>query len=136
VTAVDYAFQNLPATATVGTTFTLTNASDAEVHELTAIRLPDNESRPVSQLLELPADERQRIASGEPATVLLALPRSSSMALVGDGSFAVPGRYAIVCFIPTGADPEAFLGVEDSLPQVEGGLPHVAQGMFGEVVIR
>ena len=68
--------------------------------------------------------------------VLLALPGSSSIALVGDGTFQETGRYSIVCFIPTGADPEAFLGAKDRFPHVEGGLPHVAQGMFGEVVIR
>lgn len=49
------------------------------------------------------------------------------------------GRYAVVCFIPTGADPQAYLEAaqtSDGPPQVAGGEPNVAKGMFAEVVVK
>lgn len=58
---------------------------------------------------------------------------------MGDGTISGPGRYAIVCFIPTGADPAAHLEAaqqpSEGPPQVEGGPPHVANGMFAELEV-
>lgn len=143
VTGVDYAFQGLPAEVTAGTKVAFVNASPKEVHEFVAIRIPDNERRPVSELVRLPENELQGIfESGPPAAVLVAGPnRAPAMPAVGDGTLSQPGRYTVVCFIPTGADPAKYFEAvqkagPDGPPDVEGGPPHAVNGMFAEVRVR
>ena len=142
VTAVDYSFQNLPSSVDAGTTLELKNSSTKELHEMVVIRIPDNERRPVGDLVKLPEAEQEAIfGSAEPAMVLLAPPGGAEMIkAVGDGKLAEKGRYAVVCFIPTGADPAAYLqaasSATDGPPQVDGGPPHVTHGMFGEVTVK
>lgn len=46
VTALDYGFDGLPERIAAGTTLALENESMVEIHELVAIRLPDDEQRP------------------------------------------------------------------------------------------
>ena len=137
VEAVDYAFQGLPDEVPAGTKLSFTNSSEAELHELVAMRLPDSETRSVPELLALPEEELMRLFPGPPATVLLAAPGGETIQAVGDGTLSEPGRYAILCFIPTGADPAAYLeqAGPDGPPEVEGGPPHVAHGMFAELVV-
>jgi len=142
VTAADYAFQNLPESVDAGTTLELTNSSDKEVHEMVVIRIPDSEQRPVRELVNLPEAELEPIfGSAEPAMVLVAPPGGAeTIKAVGDGKLTQKGRYAVVCFIPTGADPQAYLAAaqapSDGPPQVSGGPPHVAQGMYGEITVK
>ncbi|MPZ15915.1 MAG: hypothetical protein GEU73_16085 [Chloroflexi bacterium] len=139
ITASDYAFQNVPATVGVGTKFTVVNRSAAELHEVVALRIPDSETRPVAQLLQLPEAEQRTIVE-EPSFVIIAPPNADGMAVLGDGTFTEPGRYALVCFIPTGADPQAYMAAaqqsSEGPPQVPGGPPHVAHGMFAEVRVQ
>lgn len=140
VTAVDYAFEDLPATVPAGTRLALANASSAELHELVAFRLPDDETRSVGELVALPQEEVLPTL-GAPVTVLLAPPGGEQIPAVGDGTLAEPGRYAIVCVIPTGADPDEYLQAaaeseEEGPPQVDGGPPHIAQGMFAELAVE
>ena len=140
VIATDYAFKNLPQTLAVGSTIEMKNESTRELHELVAIRLPDNEKRSVGDLIQLPEEELGEIASTEPAMVLVAMPAEEGMPVLGTGTFSEPGRYAVLCFIPTGADPAAFMAAVaeggNEPPQVDGGPPHAFQGMFGEVTVR
>ena len=68
VTAVDYAYEGLPASIPAGTQLTLRNEADAELHELVAFRLPDGETRSVEELVALPPDELLPALGGEPAT--------------------------------------------------------------------
>lgn len=142
VTAVDYAFEDLPDTVEAGTTFSLTNASAAEAHELVAFLLPETETRSAEELLNLPEEELGAVFGGEPepATVILAGPGQTDTPgpVVGDGSLAEPGRYVVACFIPVGADPEAYFSADPSEgpPQVEGGPPHFTQGMFAELTVE
>lgn len=138
VTAVDYGYGGLPPQVPAGTTFTLTNDSEAELHELVAFRLPDEEKRAAAELVRLPEEELGRLFAGEPATVLLAPPGGGAqIAAVGDGTLADPGRYLVFCAIPTGADPEEYLSAppSDGPPQVAGGPPHFTKGMHAEVVV-
>lgn len=115
VEAVDYAFEGLPDSVPAGTKLTLTNTSEVEAHELVAFRIPDGETRSVEELLALPEEELMSMMSGPPATVLLAPPAGGEqVAAVGDGTLTEPGRYALVCFVPTGADPAALM--EESGP--------------------
>ena len=78
-------------------------------------------------------------ASGAPALVIVAGPNGGEQIVAeGDGTLSEPGRYAIVCFIPTGADPEAYFAAAataDGPPQVEGGAPHLAHGMYAELLV-
>jgi hypothetical protein len=138
VTARDYSFDGIPAQIDTGSKLTLKNASTKEVHELIAVRLPENENRPVADLVKLPQGDLEKLMS-ETAAVLVALPNGDGMAVEGDGTLADRGRYMFVCFIPTGADPAAYQAAiqnpQGGPPQVSGGPPHVAQGMFAEAVV-
>lgn len=140
VTAVDYAFEGLPATMPAGSTLTLTNASDVEAHELVAIRIPDIEVRSVEDLIQLPDEELSTIfpEDAPPAVVLIAGPGEEGIAVVGDGTISEPGRYAIVCFFPTGGDPEEILDPDATgPPDVENlGPPHAFNGMYAELTVE
>ncbi len=140
VRAVDFSFEDLPDSVPAGTSLELVNASSSELHELVAIRLPDDEDRDVADLVALPPEE---LAALFPLveTVLLAPPGrdTEQIAVVGDGTLDEPGRYAIICAIPTGADPAEYLAAaaesEGGPPDVDGGPPHLAHGMWGEVTV-
>lgn len=143
VTAVDYSFQDLPSSVQAGTTLELKNASTKELHEMVVFRIPDNEQRPVQELVRLPEDQLMAVfGQGGPAMVLLAPPGGGDVIkAVGDGKLTEKGRYAVACFIPTGVDPTAYLtateaagGGPPDLP--DAGPPHIAQGMFGQITVE
>ncbi len=142
VTATDYKFEDLPKSMKEGTKLALTNTSTKEVHELVAFRIPDAEKRPVSELVKLPEAEQEALfPKGPPPLVLVAPPNGAAqITALGDGSLTEKGRYAVVCFIPTGADPAAYLkameAATDGPPNVPGGAPHLPQGMFGEITVK
>ena len=86
-------------------------------------------------------EELSAAIPGDPALVIVAKPGEDGALLVGDGNLSEPGRYAIVCFIPTGVDPDAYLtAVEASgggAPAIEGaGPPHAFNGMYQEVTVN
>ncbi len=144
VQAKDYEFVDLPSSVDAGTKLSLTNASESELHEFVAIRLNDDETRSVDELIALPEEEQAAISSSEPGTVILALPGQTDVPgpVVGDGTLTEPGRYIVVCAIPTGVNPEAYMAAAqeatDGPPQVEGGdgPPHFTQGMFAELTVK
>ncbi len=139
LTAIDYTFVDVPERVTAGATLTLQNDSDKEVHEVVAIRLPDDEDRSVEELVQLPPDQ---LAGFFPfvETVLVAPPGESGFAVEGTGALTEPGRYALICVIPTGADPQEYLTAaaeaEGGPPDVAGGPPHIVEGMFAELVVE
>jgi hypothetical protein len=139
VTTVDFAFEGLPAELTAGTSITVRNTSAAELHELVALRLPDDEVRSVEELLALPPEELETLFAASPALVAVAPPGEDGFIALGDGTLTEPGRCAVVCFIPTGADPQAYLDALEANPgqppQVDGGPPHLAAGMYAELVV-
>jgi hypothetical protein len=139
VTLVDYEFLGVPDTVEAGTRLTVVNEADAELHELVAFRLPDDEDRSVQELTTL-APEELVGSLGEPMAVLLAVPGGPQIAAVGDGTLTDPGRYALMCFIPTGVEPQVYLDAAaetvEGPPQVDGaGPPHFVQGMFAELEV-
>lgn len=141
VTGVNYAYTGLPETVEAGTQISFTNDAASELHEFVAIQLPEDEDRPVSELVQLPAEELNTL--GEPTDVILALPGQTDApgAVEGDGVLDEPGRYAIICAIPTGIDPQAYLDAaaeaEGGPPEVEGGgPPHFLQGMYAELTVE
>ena len=140
VTLSDYEFTGLPDEVAAGSKLTVVNTATTELHELVAIRLPDDEERSVEDLMALPPEQLGALmGGGEPATVLLAPPGGEQIPAVGDGTLSEPGRYAIICSIPTGADPNEYLAAaaasNGAPPQVEGGAPHMAHGMFAELTV-
>ena len=138
VVAVDYAYVDLPAEVPAGTSFALRNDSDIEVHEFVAVLLPDDETRSVADLVQLPPAELGALFAGV-QTVLVAPPGEGGFAVEGTGALDEAGRYAIVCVIPTGADVEEYLAAaaeaEGGPPEVAGGPPHIVQGMFAELTV-
>jgi hypothetical protein len=140
IEAVDYSFENLPDSVPAGTRLALTNTANAELHELVAVRLDDGEARPVQELMQLPEAELGAIiGAGPPAAVLLAAPGGAQIAAVGDGTLTEPGRYLLLCAIPSGVAPEVYLEAAAASggapPQVEGGPPHFVHGMFAELTV-
>lgn len=138
VTAVDFGFEGLPQTIPAGSTLTLANESTVELHELVAVPLPDDEDRTVEELISSPEDLAAYFASVE--TVVIAPPEEGGVVVEGTGRLETPGRYAIICAIPTGADPaeymEAAAEADGGPPEVDGGPPHFAHGMFAEVTVE
>ncbi|MDP8936466.1 MAG: hypothetical protein M3O23_01815 [Actinomycetota bacterium] len=139
VTAVDYSFQGIPDTVKAGTKFRLKNESERELHEVVAVRLADDEARSAEELVAEPSN-LESLFTGKPDAVLIAAPGSDMPgAVVGDGTFTEPGRYLVLCAIPTGADPQEYLNAAegaDGPPDVAGGPPHFTQGMFAEFTVE
>lgn len=138
VTAIDFGFVGLPERVTAGTTLTLVNDSSVELHELVAIRLPNDETRSVEELI----GNREGLAAYFPSvtTVLIAPPDEAGVAVEGTGQLNEPGRYAIICAIPTGADPAEYMAAaavaEGGPPDVAGGAPHFVAGMYAELIVE
>ncbi len=138
VSAIDFAYVDLPDTVKAGTAFVLDNESDVELHEFVAIRLPDDETRSVQELMSLPMEELAALFP-HVVTVVIAPPGETGFPVEGTGVLEEPGRYAIICAIPTGADPAEYMAAaaaaEGGPPEVDGGPPHFVQGMFAEVTV-
>jgi hypothetical protein len=143
VTAVDFGYEDLPDSVPAGSRLTLANNAPSELHELVAFRLPDDETRPVAELMSLPPEEMGSLFAGEPATVLLTPPggdASDQIAAVGDGTLSEPGRYLVLCAIPTGVSPDVYLAAAAESgggpPEIEGGgPPHLVHGMWAELTV-
>lgn len=136
VTMSDFHYDGLPDEVPAGTRLEIENSSTSELHELVAIRLADGDERTVDEILA--GDLGTLFGGAPPAAVLLAPPGGAQVAAVGDGTLAEPGRYLLLCAIPTGADPEDYLAAaatSDGPPQVDGGPPHFVHGMAADLVV-
>lgn len=156
VTAVDYAYEGLPATLEAGpTAFAFSNEGE-EVHEMILFRLNDDTEESVEELLQLPEEESQSKIAFTGAA--FGPPGAEDTAFVD----LEAGRYAVVCFIPTGATsmevleaagpppgeesdeaapgegaseeggPSEDASEADGAPGAELGPPHFTQGMLAE----
>jgi plastocyanin len=140
VVGVDYAFEGVPATVPVGTELTFRNDSDVEAHEMVVFRIADDEERPITELLALPQEE----GAESPLTFLggaAAVPGAESVGLGGSPAATTltePGRYALVCHLPVGADPDAIaeaLQGADGPPDLGDAPPHFTEGMVTELTV-
>jgi hypothetical protein len=139
LTMTDFSYGEVPEQVAPGTSFAIRNSSSTELHELVAVRLPDEETRPLAELV---ASDVGAIFATPPTFVVLSPPGAGTeeqIVAVGDATLVEPGRYALICMIPTGADPAEYLAAAaestDGPPQVEGGPPHAVHGMWAEVVV-
>lgn len=114
ITADEYSFDGMPRRLTAGEhRLQLLNSGD-EPHEMVIVRLKDGVSS-VDEVLALPEEEAMTKveivgqAQAEPGR------KSEKLTVNLDA-----GRYALLCFIPTG----------------EGGPPHFEQGMKTEFVVQ
>jgi hypothetical protein len=141
IEGVDYAFEDVPDSVPAGTRLSLENTSTKELHEMVVFRIPDEETAPLSQLVLQPPAELEAML-GAPVTVLIQPPGAPEpIAAVGDGTVTEPGRYALMCFIPIGADPDEYLAAVQAAgggkpSGVAGGPPHFTGGMFAELVVE
>ncbi len=133
VRAVDFSYEDLPDRVPAGTRIHLVNDADTEVHELVAVRLADDEQRSVDELMALPEEEAQALLGGdEPALVVMAAPGEEEMGAVGSGTLDEPGRYLVLCSVPTGSD----ASILDAPPQESDAPPHFAHGMYAELIVE
>jgi hypothetical protein len=122
VTAVDYAFEGVPATLPAGfTTFDFTNAGE-EVHEMIMVRYED-ESLTIDDLVELSDKEAEKKLAFLGASFG---PPGAEDAEIKE---LTPGKYALVCFVPVGSTSEKAAEKAD-------GPPHVARGMSAEFTVE
>ena len=138
LTAVDYAYEGVPAEVAAGTELALVGAPDAEPHEAVVFRLAEDETRSAQEILSEGGPDGP--PPGEFAGVLIAPPGGApGFAPEGPVVLDEPGRYLLVCFIPVGTTPEAFAELAESggtaadLPQ--DGPPHFTQGMAAELTV-
>lgn len=120
VTASDFEFTGVPATAKAGPTgVTITNEGD-EMHVATFLRFNDGVTTTVEDLLKLPEPEAKKLTT----TV------GESFALPGKAGTAFfdlkPGRYAVICPIPKGSK-DGHIG---------DGAPHFTEGMFIDLTVQ
>jgi hypothetical protein len=123
VTAVDYGYDaDLDGVAAGTTAFDFTNTG-TELHEMALVRINDDVTETVAELLELPEEEAETKMSF--VGVAFAPPgEASTMYAELD-----PGRYVAICFIPTGAT--SFENIETA-----EGPPHFTQGMVEEFTVE
>ena len=141
ITGIDYAFEGAPETAAAGTRLVFTNGSEKEAHEMVLMRIKDGEERPLKDLLALPQEEAETLTEFQ--GVAFGFPGEETMYPEGETVLKDAGRYAIVCFIPVGADPAKIKesmeaqqsGGESGPPDMGDGPPHFTQGMAAEIVV-
>lgn len=111
-----------------------------QLHELVALRIDDDSDISIDDLAALPEEEiDEHLVPGPPALVLIAAPGEGPDQR-GAGTLSEPGRYALVCFVPTGADPDGFLAAaseaDDGPPEVGGRAAHIVNGMYAELTLE
>jgi len=140
VTGSDYRF-DLPKSVKAGTTLTLKNSSSKELHEMVVLKLPDTEKRSADELVKLPEAQFDAISPGPPALVRFRPPGDApEIPALGDGKLTEKGRYLVICAIPVGTDPAAYLKAAEAArggpPQGFNGAPHFTMGMYGEITVK
>ena len=145
VGGVEYAFTNLPTSVPVGTSLTFTN-NGAEVHEMVLMRIGDDVTESLEELLAMEAEGRDPMAEGLVEMVgdmpLFAAPGTTAE---GTRTLESEGRYVVLCFIPQGLTDMSVLeqlgpdsNPEDLPPEVQALManpPHFALGMIQEFTV-
>lgn len=127
VTAVDYSFSGMPSEIAAGTYAIGFSNEGAEVHEMAVVRINDGVTETIHQLLELPEEEAMSKVGNVGGA--FAFPGESDTTFVE----LAPGRYAVICFVPTGATPDMVEALESG--EFQGGPPHFMEGMISEFTV-
>jgi hypothetical protein len=125
VSAVEYAFENLPTSLPAGrTSFAFTNDGE-EIHEMVVVRINDDVTETLEELLAAP--EEEALTKVQFAGVMFSAQGGTDTETIQ----LAPGRYAAVCFIPIGTtDMTALEGEEEP-----SGPPHFTGGMQAEFTV-
>jgi hypothetical protein len=124
VTADEYVFSGLDEITETGEyALTLTNEGE-ELHEIVMVRIDDDETRPVEELLQ--EEDPSQFATD--VAFAFACPGDSSEPTAVN--IDEPGRYVAVCFIPVGVTPDTPPEDFETL-----GPPHALQGMVAEIQV-
>ena len=130
VTAVDFAYEGVPAEVPSGTTMALTN-SGQEVHEMIVVRKLPETTQSFEELLQLPQDQAQGLV--EDVGFAFAAPGQTAADVVTVGE---PGDYLMVCFLPAGTTSLPSIDPNASEPPALGtGAPHFTLGMLQEFTV-
>jgi uncharacterized cupredoxin-like copper-binding protein len=130
VTAVDFAFENVPAEIPSGATLALTN-SGQEVHEMVVVRKLPTTTQSFEELLAMPQD--QALGLVQDIGVAFAEPGATSAEVVTTGE---AGDYLMVCFIPAGTTSLPSIDPASSeMPSLGTGAPHFTLGMVKEFTV-
>ena len=130
VTAVDFAFEGVPAEVPSGTTLALTNTGQ-EVHEMIVVRKLPTTTQSFEELLALPQDQVEGLV--EDVGFAYAEPGQTATDVVTLGE---PGEYLMVCFIPAGTTSLPSIDPNSSEPPDLGtGAPHFTLGMVQEFTV-
>jgi hypothetical protein len=130
VTAVDFAYEGIPADVPSGTTMALTNAGQ-ELHELVVVRKLPTTTQTFEELLAMNPDEA--LALVEDVGFAIAEPGQTATDVVTIGE---PGEYLAVCFIPAGTTSMPSIDPNSSEPPAMGtGAPHFTLGMVQEFTV-
>ena len=133
VAGTEYAFGGLPAELPAGPIIISLENIGEQVHELILIRVNDDVTLTLDELLALPEEESNTMAT--PVGFLFAFPGTAFDTVLD----LTPGRYVALCFLPEGATPEIISqmgGPEDTAPPgAELGPPHFTLGMVQEITV-
>ncbi len=123
VTAIDYAFDADLDSIEAGTVVFDFSNEGTELHEMALIRINDDTTESVEELLEMPEEEV------ETKTTFMGV--SFAAPGGGDAMYADldAGRYVVICFIPTGST-----SMEDA--ETADGPPHFTHGMLREFSVE
>ena len=128
VTALDYRYDGMPDRVPAGSRLTLHNASTTEAHRLVAVRLDDADERTVDELAALDPT----VVVVDPAADLLAGPGGGDGGVV---TLSEPGRYLVLCTLPTGSDAGAVLDGDTDTSTASAGRSHAEAGMYAQLVV-
>lgn len=135
VAASDYAYGGLPTELPAGPIIIKLQNIGEEVHELALMRVNDDVTLTVEEILELPEEESMTMTTM--AGMAFAFPGTAGQTVID----LTPGRYVALCFLPEGATPEIISelsGPEDTSPaalELRENPPHFALGMIQEITV-
>jgi hypothetical protein len=118
----EYAFGGIPEEVPAGPTILTAEATGEEVHEIIILRINDDVTLSLEELVALPEEESNAMVT-DFGGMFGIFPGTSQSTLLD----FTPGRYVAICFFPQGATPEVFEqmmaegGPEGSAP--EGSAP-------------
>jgi uncharacterized cupredoxin-like copper-binding protein len=115
VSAIDYAFEGMPAEVDAGMVAVDLTNKGKEMHEMVVFRKNDDAGKSFDEIFGMDEADAQKLLTTKGAT--FAAPGESSTALL---DLSEPGDYIALCFIPVGSTPDH--------PEAAG-PPHFTKGM-------